>query len=71
MLSTGAGREQQVKAVSLPMSRSDIADYLGLTMETVSRNLTQLKRRRLIEIPDGKRLRVLDTAALRRIAMGD
>jgi CRP-like cAMP-binding protein len=52
------------------MSRSDIADYLGLTMETVSRNLTQLKRRRLIEIPDGKRLRVLNTAALRRIAMG-
>ena len=67
----GAGREQQVKALSLPMSRSDIADYLGLTMETVSRNLTQLKRRRLIEIPDGKRLRVLDTAALRRVATGD
>lgn len=70
----GAGRDQQVNAVSLPMSRLDIADYLGLTMETVSRNLTQLRRQRLIEIieiPDGKRLRVLDTAALRRIAMGD
>ncbi len=35
----------------LPMSRQDMADYLGLTIETVSRNLTRLKRDGLIALP--------------------
>ncbi|MCK8462446.1 Crp/Fnr family transcriptional regulator [Aliiroseovarius sp. S1339] len=34
----------------LPMPREDIADYLGLTRETVSRSLTELRRAKLIEI---------------------
>src|SRR5262249_2015849 len=36
-------------AVELPMSRQDIADYLGLTIETVSRTLTQLENSAAIE----------------------
>ena len=36
--------------VALPMSRQDIADYLGLTIETVSRTLWDLERRGAIEI---------------------
>jgi len=54
--------------VDLPMSRSDIADHLGLTIETVSRSLTQLERDRVIEVPAHRRTIVLrDRAALRRL----
>jgi CRP/FNR family transcriptional regulator, anaerobic regulatory protein len=44
-------------SIPLPMSRQDIADYLGLTIETVSRSLTKLAREKVIVIvPDGVRL---------------
>jgi CRP/FNR family transcriptional regulator len=56
--------------VSLPMSRTDIADYLGLTIETVSRTLTQLKTQGLIELLDEKQVRLAKPAPLREIATG-
>lgn len=37
-------------AMELPMSRADVADYLGLTIETVCRGLTQLRREGVIEV---------------------
>jgi CRP/FNR family transcriptional regulator len=37
--------------IKLPMSRTDIADYLGLTIETVSRTLSQLRAEGLIRMP--------------------
>ena len=43
-------RPQEVD-ISLPMSRTDIADYLGLTIETVSRRLTDLKCEGVIRLP--------------------
>jgi CRP/FNR family nitrogen fixation transcriptional regulator len=53
----------------LPMCRADIADYLGLTIETVSRTLTQLERDRIIALPAGRRTIVLRNAArLRHLA---
>jgi CRP/FNR family nitrogen fixation transcriptional regulator len=48
----------------LPMSRQDMADYLGLTIETVSRNLTQLQADGVIEIPTTRRIVLRDRAAL-------
>ncbi len=46
-------------AIKLPMSRQDIADYLGLTIETVSRTLTSLEDSAAIELPTSRRSIVL------------
>lgn len=50
--------------VSLPMPRADIADHLGLTVETVSRCLGTLRSRGLIAVPETYRIEVLDFAGL-------
>jgi CRP/FNR family nitrogen fixation transcriptional regulator len=50
--------------MELPMPRQDIADYLGLTIETVSRTLTQLERDGLIAIPAARRIVFRNRAAL-------
>ena len=52
------------------MNRSDIADYLGLTIETVSRTFTQLRKQGLIGLVDEKQVRLLKPEALREIATG-
>lgn len=54
--------------VVLPMHRGDIADYLGLTLETVSRTFTALRRRTLIELCPHGVVKILDRAVLERIA---
>jgi CRP/FNR family transcriptional regulator len=51
----------------LPMRRTDIASYLGISMESVSRALTRFSRKATIGVA-GRRIRLLDDAALRRIA---
>lgn len=51
-------------ALELPMSRQDIADYLGLTIETVSRTLTQLERNGVIAIPVSRRILLRNPRAL-------
>lgn len=58
------------REVVLPMSRSDIADYLGMTKETVSRVLAVLKNRRLVRLAALDRIEVLDREALARMAEG-
>lgn len=54
--------------VPLPMSRTDIADHLGLTIHTVSRTISELGRRRLIALEGPSRFHVLDPAGLRALA---
>ncbi len=54
----------------LPMSRLDIADYLGLTKETVSRMLAQLRDRRLIRLASQDRIEILDRDGLKEMAEG-
>lgn len=53
--------------IELPMSRQDIADYLGLTIETVSRTLTQLEHSAAIEVPTSRRIVLRNRAALSRM----
>lgn len=53
--------------VSLPMLRGDIAGYLGLTNETVSRIFTNFKKRRLLEVRGRHGIRLIDRRALRAI----
>lgn len=51
-LASRTGKLGNEQRVNLPMCRADIADHLGLTIETVSRNLTKLKVRNIIDLPD-------------------
>lgn len=54
--------------VRLPMSRSDIADYLGLTKETVSRVISALRRDRVIRLQALDRVEIVDPQALEQCA---
>lgn len=50
--------------IDLPMSRADIADYLALTIETVSRAFTQMERDHTIALPSSRHVVVRDRSAL-------
>jgi CRP/FNR family transcriptional regulator len=60
--------DTRLLTLELPMSRTDIADFLGLKKETVSRTFGQLEAARLIERAGSQRLQVLDIAGLRELA---
>ncbi len=57
--------------VDIPMSRSDIADYLGLTVETVSRQFTNLHKLGLIELDGAHRVFLKNSKALLALAEGE
>ncbi len=60
-----ADRASGGNIVELPMSRQDIADYLGLTIETVSRTLSSLETAAAIEVPTSRRIVLRNHDALR------
>jgi CRP/FNR family transcriptional regulator len=55
-------------AFELPLSRGEIADLLGLTIETVSRQMTRLRAAGIIDLPGGRAVIIRDTAALAEAA---
>jgi CRP/FNR family transcriptional regulator, nitrogen fixation regulation protein len=62
-----AERKSPGDIIELPMSRQDIADYLGMTIETVSRTLTQLENDSTIELSSRRRVVLRNRSALTRL----
>lgn len=56
--------------IELAMGRQDTADYLGLTIETVSRMISQLQAAKVVEFEGCRQFRVRDAAALSQMAAG-
>lgn len=61
---------QAVKHYTLPLTREEIANFLGLTLETISRQLSAMRREGLIEFEDRRQFVVRDLEAL-HVATGD
>ena len=64
----GLAQRRGETAVELAMGRQDMADYLGLTIETVSRMITQLQSSGVVEFESCRRFRVRDREALEDLA---
>jgi CRP/FNR family nitrogen fixation transcriptional regulator len=61
-------RQGGLPAIDLPMSRTDIADYLSLTIETVSRAFTRLRKTGVVRLPGPRHVEVVREPALRALA---
>lgn len=60
-------RQGGARQIELGMSRTDIADYLGLTIETVSRAFSKFKERGLIRLQSARAVHIADAEALRAL----
>jgi CRP/FNR family nitrogen fixation transcriptional regulator len=63
-----AERQGGLRQVELPMSRADIADYLGLTIETVSRVFSKLKQKSVVRLPGLRSVEIIKWQALQDMA---
>lgn len=61
-------RHLRTQPLALPMTRSEIADYTGLTIETVSRVLGRLRSGKVIELIGASAVRILDDGELERLS---
>ncbi|MGO9432499.1 helix-turn-helix domain-containing protein [Rhodoblastus sp.] len=66
----GETEAEEPVELMLPVSRQEIADHLGMVVETVCRNFSLLKRQGLIRVEGKYGLTLLDPAALRQIVRG-
>ncbi len=64
-------RNESDTEIYLPMTRSDIADYLGLTLASVSRSFRVLQSRELVRFNDRRHLQIVDRARLQNIVTPD
>jgi len=62
--------DEEEEIVDLPMSRTDIADHLGLSTETVSRTFTGLARRGLLSLPNAQTVVISDRETLQDVGAG-
>ena len=62
---------QRRHLIELVMTRQDIADYLGLTIETVSRAFGKLKREKVIDIYSAHTVEILDMETVEELALAD
>lgn len=65
-----ARRGESAEYLNLPMSRAEIADYLSLTTETVSRAFSVLRKERIVKLPKPHEVVICDLAGLLEIADG-
>ena len=63
-------RRRPGSPLDVPMSHTDIADFLGLTTETISRILTQLRRAKVISTSQRNRIDILDPEGLMELVEG-
>ena len=63
----GENDEPQTE-IELPLKRADIADFLGLTIETVSRQITNLRKKGIIDVNDRKSVTILSRSRLQDVA---
>ena len=61
---------QDGTTIDLPMTRADIGDFLGLTIETVSRTFTKLRQQGIIDLAQSARVQLVDIEALEELAEG-
>ena len=64
-------RGEPSNPVRVPMSRGDMGDYLGLTVETVSRSITKLKTSGVIKLKEGNHIEIADGEMMQALAAGD
>ena len=63
-----AARQGDLEEFDLPMSRGDVADYLGLTIETVSRVFSRMKDKGIVRLPSLRRVCILKWDTLRAMS---
>ncbi|CAN5432428.1 Crp/Fnr family transcriptional regulator FnrL [soil metagenome] len=71
LLGDGDGKDKATTSFELPLSRQQMGDVLGLTIETVSRQLTDMKRRGIIALTGRRGVGICDAGRLEAIAEGE